>query len=179
LIVAAAMVAMIVSGLLIASSVNDIDITTAVEGEFWADDVVDPNRIDVATEDGVVTLTGIASNILVKQRAAAIAAGTSGVRVVVNDIEVVPVARRTDLELEEAVRDALLADPATESYEVEVTADSGGIVLEGKLEVRVEEEVHVLNAGDNIIIESSRPHKMRNCTDKTTKTIWIDSPPTF
>lgn len=54
-----------------------------------------------------------------------------------------------------------------------------GIVLEGKLEVRVEEEVHVLNAGDNIIIESSRPHKMRNCTDKTTTTIWIDSPPTF
>lgn len=54
-----------------------------------------------------------------------------------------------------------------------------GIVLEGKLEVRIDEEIHILNAGDSIVIESSRPHKMKNIFDKPTTTIWIDSPPTF
>ncbi len=54
-----------------------------------------------------------------------------------------------------------------------------GIILEGKLEVRVEEDVHILNGGDNIIIASNRPHRMKNISDKLTTTIWIDSPPTF
>ncbi len=54
-----------------------------------------------------------------------------------------------------------------------------GIVLDGKLEVRIEEEIHILNSGDSIIIQSNRPHKMQNISDKPTVTIWIDSPPTF
>lgn len=54
-----------------------------------------------------------------------------------------------------------------------------GIVLEGKLEVCVEDTVYVLNAGDSITIDSSKPHTLRNLADKVTTAIWVDSPPTF
>lgn len=54
-----------------------------------------------------------------------------------------------------------------------------GIVLSGKIEVCVEDEIHVLNEGDAITIESTRPHKIRNISDQVATTIWIDSPPTF
>lgn len=54
-----------------------------------------------------------------------------------------------------------------------------GIVLEGKLEVCVEDVVYVLNAGDSITIDSSKPHALRNLADKVTTAIWVDSPPTF
>lgn len=54
-----------------------------------------------------------------------------------------------------------------------------GIVLEGKLEVQVEDSIYILNAGDTININSSRPHRIRNAADSKTTTIWINTPPTF
>jgi hypothetical protein len=52
---------------------SDQDITQAVESHFWGDNVVNPNVIDVSTYEGIVTLSGSANNILVKDRAPQIA----------------------------------------------------------------------------------------------------------
>lgn len=54
-----------------------------------------------------------------------------------------------------------------------------GTVLDGKLEVCVENSLYVLNSGDSITLDSTRPHKMRNLSDKVTTALWVDYPPTF
>jgi transcriptional regulator with XRE-family HTH domain len=52
-----------------------------------------------------------------------------------------------------------------------------GIVLEGRLEVTHDEETYILEAGDSIYLDSSKPHTMKNIYDGRTITIWVDSPP--
>ncbi len=54
-----------------------------------------------------------------------------------------------------------------------------GVVLSGKLEVETEREKYILNAGDSITLESTRPHMITNIWDGPTTAIWINSPPTF
>ena len=54
-----------------------------------------------------------------------------------------------------------------------------GVVISGKLEVTIADRAYVLNAGDSITIESSKPHRIRNLADGISTAIWIDSPPSF
>lgn len=54
-----------------------------------------------------------------------------------------------------------------------------GIVLEGKLEVRLNENRYILNRGDSITIPSSQPHDIVNILEGTTTAIWVNNPPTF
>ena len=54
-----------------------------------------------------------------------------------------------------------------------------GIVLEGKLEVKLNEDRYVLNRGDSITIPSSQPHNIINIYDGLTIAIWVNKPPTF
>ncbi len=54
-----------------------------------------------------------------------------------------------------------------------------GIVLQGKLEVQLNEDRYVLNKGDSITISSSQPHDIANIYDGTTVAIWVNNPPTF
>lgn len=54
-----------------------------------------------------------------------------------------------------------------------------GIVLDGKLEVRLNERRYVLNKGDSVTLPSSQPHDIINIHDGTTTAIWINNPPTF
>ena len=126
--------------------IDDDQITAAIDGEFIFDDVVDSNVVDISTVDGVVTLSGTADSILTKERAAEIAANTVGVRAVVNRIEVRPRGELTDLELEQAVRGALLEDPATDSYEIDVTARDGEVTLTGTVQSWQERQLSELVA---------------------------------
>lgn len=113
--------------------ITDADITNAVTSEFWTDDVVDSNSIDVTTQEGIVTLNGQVDNILERERATALAESIVGVRAVVNRMEVKPVSR-SDAALHAAVQGALLEDPATESYEVSVSVREGSVTLEGTVD---------------------------------------------
>jgi len=54
-----------------------------------------------------------------------------------------------------------------------------GIVLEGKLEVKLNEDRYILNRGDSITIPSSQPHDVVNIYEGTTTAIWVNNPPTF
>ena len=54
-----------------------------------------------------------------------------------------------------------------------------GYVLEGCLELVVDNETHILNPGDSFFFNSDRPHSYRNPGKVTTRVIWINTPPTY
>ena len=54
-----------------------------------------------------------------------------------------------------------------------------GFILEGRYEVTIEDEVHILEEGDCIYFQSHLPHKMRGIGSKPCKTIWVITPPSF
>jgi osmotically-inducible protein OsmY len=117
-----------------AEAVKDKDIDHAIETEFWASDAVDGNDVSATTQDGIVTLAGTVEHLLAKEHARKIAEATVGVRAVINQIKVVPETARTDAELQDAVEQALFKDPATDSYEVTVSADNGIVSLSGTVD---------------------------------------------
>jgi osmotically-inducible protein OsmY len=114
--------------------VTDMSVTDAVEDELAWDSAVPALLIDVVTTDGIVTLSGSVDNILAKERAERIAKTVKGVRAVVNEIHVNPPIQRTDRQIREDVEQALLVDPATDSYEVNVQVNENVVTLSGKVE---------------------------------------------
>jgi osmotically-inducible protein OsmY len=115
----------------IAKSITDNQITSAIETEFLLNDSVNYNTIDVITSDGIVTLSGSADNILAKERAETLAQSILGVRSIVNLIRVTPADKRTDQEISTDVQLALLDDPAADAYEIEVGVTDGVVTLKG------------------------------------------------
>jgi len=112
---------------------TDSEINAAVVNYLLFDSSVPSNEIDIATKDGIVTLSGTAPNLLAKERATMIAEATKGVRSVVNTILVEPV-KRTDDEIRSDVEAALQADPVTRSYEIKPTVVLGIVSLRGAVE---------------------------------------------
>lgn len=52
-------------------------------------------------------------------------------------------------------------------------------IVEGTLDVYINDEIHSLNPGDSLYFKSNQRHRFKNNTDKTTKAIWVVNPPTF
>ncbi len=116
-------------------NVTDENVRDAVEDAIFFDKAVQLDPIDVTCVDGIVTLSGTTDNILAKKRAARLAETVKGVRSVVNRISVKPRVDRSSSALKNAVEVALLADPAADSYEITVEADSTGhVTLTGTVE---------------------------------------------
>jgi osmotically-inducible protein OsmY len=116
-------------------AVTDENIRDAVEDAIFFDKAVQLDPIDVTCVDGIVTLSGTTDNILAKKRAGRLAETVKGVRSVVNLISVKPLVDRSSAALENAIEVALLADPAADSYEITVEADSTGhVTLTGTAE---------------------------------------------
>ena len=57
--------------------------------------------------------------------------------------------------------------------------DEFGYVLEGRIELRIEDTVHDLAPGDSFAFPSSLAHTYRNVGTDITRVIWINTPPTF
>lgn len=112
-------------------ALTDQQITDAIEDELAYDKSVLLNDIDVHTTSGITTLTGTVSNILAKERAAQLAETVKGVRAVINRIDVKPYWGRMDWEIEADVEQALMADPATESWEVNAEVRDNTVHLTG------------------------------------------------
>lgn len=58
-------------------------------------------------------------------------------------------------------------------------AEEGGVIIEGRLEMTVGEEVRILGAGDAYYFDSRLPHRMRNPFDEVCIVVSAVSPPTF
>ena len=54
-----------------------------------------------------------------------------------------------------------------------------GLVLRGRYEVTVSDEVFELEAGDSIYYSSHHPHRMRVLGDEPALTLWVVTPPSF
>lgn len=54
-----------------------------------------------------------------------------------------------------------------------------GYVLEGKLELWLGEDKHLLNPGDSFIFRSEIPHGYANPGDVITRVLWVNTPPSF
>ncbi len=123
------------------AKVDDGSIRDAVEDRLDFDPEVPSDVITVYADDGIVTLTGATHELLTKDRATRIAETVRGVRAVVNRIDVEPVAARSDEELRGDVREAILTDPATDSYEIEEAVDKGRVTLTGTVDSWAERDL--------------------------------------
>ncbi len=112
---------------------SDSKITAAVDDALMFDQAVKAMRIDVSTNNGIVTLSGSTDNILAKDRAARLAQTVRGVRAVVNNVKVLSVPK-TDMEIENNINDALIWDQATEALEVGVNVSAGRVTLTGTVD---------------------------------------------
>jgi len=115
---------------------TDEAIQTDVLEELQWDTRVQPNEIGVAVKDGIVTLTGWVDSYLKKIAADHAAHRVSGVKAVVNDIEMrLPSsAERTDADLAAAVLGALRWDAEIPTGILDVTVSQGWVTLKGEVE---------------------------------------------
>lgn len=81
--------------LIVGCSQSDPGITTAVKSKLAADDVVKSYKIDVDTQDRVVTLSGSVDTPAARERAVQLARNTEGVSNVVDNLTVTPGATPT------------------------------------------------------------------------------------
>lgn len=112
---------------------DDKEITLAVDSELAIDDSVPSHFIDVQTENGIVVLSGMVDSLLGRERARKRAELVKGVRSVVNNLVVKPV-ERSDAAILADIKQALLTDPATDSYEVQLSVDGGVVTLTGAVD---------------------------------------------
>ena len=124
-----------------AAAAEDLAICDQVEDELLFDQAVLSTKIDVSCDQGIVTLEGTVDNILAKERAQRLTETVRGVMSVVNMIDVRPAQDRTDSEIQSSIETALLIDPATESYEVDVTGNDGTVTLTGTVGSWQEKEI--------------------------------------
>ena len=54
-----------------------------------------------------------------------------------------------------------------------------GLILEGELEIQINDKVHVLKKGDSITFNSNQPHAKRNRSQSRCLCVWANTPPWF
>ncbi|MER3425452.1 MAG: hypothetical protein C4293_21670 [Nitrospiraceae bacterium] len=113
--------------------IEDQDITLAIKEALRQDDRVPADRIFVSTENGIVTLTGAATNLLAKERARRHAETIRGVRSVIDLIRMMPTGRSDD-EITRDISKTLLINPATQFSRITVAVTQSVATLSGSAE---------------------------------------------
>jgi len=170
----------------VGAPLTDSAITMAVENELLRDDNVFPNTIDVTSKMGIVTLAGTANNLLNRERVASIAECIRGVRGVIDLVTVTPVSR-PDEDIRKDIVNALLDDPATESYQLQATVSNAVVILTGsvatypekKLVERIAKSVNgVVEIHNNISIaylgKRTSAEMTGDITDRIQWDIWLN-----
>ena len=49
-----------------------------------------------------------------------------------------------------------------------------GFVLSGKLQIQLDDDIYILNAGDSICFEATRRHRLINTTNSDVSVLWVD-----
>jgi len=135
------------------TELDDIDVADAIEDEYRFDHAIDVNQIEVSVIDGIAELTGTVDNIKAKERATKVAELVKGVRAVSNRIQVDPPVVLSDEGIRDKVEQALLSDPATDSYEVDVEVDDKFVTLSGTVDSYQEKELcgHVAKSVKGVV----------------------------
>jgi osmotically-inducible protein OsmY len=109
---------------------TNAEITTAVQDAMTFDSSVPSHAITVRNDNGHITLMGTVDNLRVRDRAVRITQAVKGVEGVIDRMSVRP-SDRSDREIREEVNNALLYDPAADSYEVDPVVVDGEVTLNG------------------------------------------------
>jgi osmotically-inducible protein OsmY len=120
--------------------ITDQDINGAVETLLFVDQYVPAYLINVATAEGIVTLSGTVDNLLARERAGQLAESIKGVRAVINRITVDPTPR-PDAEIKADIEQALLDDPTVVRYDVSITVTGGVVTLTGHVDSATEQQL--------------------------------------
>ena len=111
---------------------TDREIALGVENELLTSEAVDSHKLDATSDNGVVTLSGKVDNLLSKQTAFELAQRLRGVVAVVDQMIVMPEGR-DDESISDDIRQAIVADPAAEAAEVDVTVQRRVATLSGEV----------------------------------------------
>lgn len=103
-------------------------------------------EIDVAVDEGVVTLTGTAPSLAHKRLVGVLAWWVPGTRDVVNGLEVVPPEHDSDEEITDSVRIVLEKDPFVDASQLRVTTRERVVDLRGVVPEEAEREMAELDA---------------------------------
>lgn len=115
---------------------SDVDIQQDVLEELSWDPHINVSDIGVSVKEGVVTLTGLVDNYLVRLAAQNAALRVKGAHAVANNIEVRlhTSAERTDSDLALAALYALKWDAAIPTDKLDITVSHGYVTLRGEVE---------------------------------------------
>nr|WP_321845335.1 cupin domain-containing protein [Paraburkholderia bannensis] len=76
--------------------------------------------------------------------------------------------------------DIHVIEPHTSSDEqISHLGEELGYVIEGELELTLDQERHLLQPGDSFYFPSNVPHSYRNPGKVVTRVFWVNTPPTF
>jgi osmotically-inducible protein OsmY len=112
------------------AALPDADISQAIQRHFQDEGVLRAEHVQVAVAQGIASLSGSVSSLLAKERAVRVTETIKGVRSIVDQLAVVPVAR-TDQQLKADVTSALQHDSASRPYTLGVAAKDGRVTLSG------------------------------------------------
>ncbi|MFW5750462.1 MAG: BON domain-containing protein [Planctomycetota bacterium] len=127
-------------GLVAAEELDDDDIRHAVRREFMLHDNIPQERIDIAVDDGTVTLDGRVRVLLSRRQAVQVASHVKGVREIVDMITVDP-KERADVRIERDVEAALINNATADNYQISVAVDDAAVQLEGVVDSWQEQAV--------------------------------------
>jgi osmotically-inducible protein OsmY len=103
----------------------------------WDPQLIDVHaQLGVAVKNGVVTLSGLVDSYNKKVAAEKAAQRVKGVRVVASDVEVKlgVLGAKSDSEIAEAIRSALVWNSAVNQDMVQIKVDNGWVYLDGEVE---------------------------------------------
>ena len=103
-------VSAVVLAFTVACSQSDAGITTAVKSKLAADDMVKAYKVDVDTENKVVTLSGDVDTAAQRAHAVMIARNTDGVADVIDQLRINPTAATSGIDVDVDVDDNLEGD---------------------------------------------------------------------
>jgi len=121
---------------------TDSQLQHDVLAELEWDPTVEAAEIGVSVDDGVVTLRGAIRSLPEKWAAEQAALRVAGVKAVANEIEVelLPIARRTDADIAKSAVNALEWNTHVPKDRVKVEVEEGRVKLEGLVEWRYQRE---------------------------------------
>ncbi|HKZ79065.1 MAG TPA: BON domain-containing protein [Pyrinomonadaceae bacterium] len=112
----------------------DTDLRDRVERQLDWEPQITSTDIGVATEDGVVTLTGFVNTYPEKLAAERVTLKTYGVSAVANEIQVKPLFKKTDTDIASAALNALKEQVDVPDEKIKLSVKDGWITLEGNVD---------------------------------------------
>lgn len=112
---------------------TDAELEADVEAELLWDPRIDADSLFVSVRSGIVSLGGHVASYAEKSAAESAAKKISGVRTLVNDIEVRPKTPPSDQEIAAAAIKALKASVTVPSDTIQIVVSDGWITLEGQV----------------------------------------------